>query len=225
MKKHAARPFTLVEMIVVMGVIMLMAVIAAPAYSSLFSGRKTTLAANMLNAAVLEARAHAVSSKVYTAIVFVPDQEKVNGSTVYRSFRLAEVYHNPDTNNTTYKWRRWVPDSTFVILPDNTLIPDANKDFGRTPDGKMNTSIGTSTPYKVKNVPHNDFPGSSKSSETSDEKSIIIKPSGQLASENNIVVRFVEANRYKASSAKAPRLPLNISWLTCKSKFLPATEK
>ena len=221
MKKHAARPFTLVEMIVVMGVIMLMAVIAAPAYSSLFSGRKTTLAANMLNAAVLEARAHAVSSKVYTAIVFV---KEADGSG-YRSFRLAEVYHNPDTNNTTYKWRRWVPDTTFVILPDNTMVPDATKDFGRTPDGKMNTSIGTSTPYKVKNVPHDDFPGSNKSSETSDEKSIIIKPSGQLASENNIVVRFVETNRYKASSAKAPRLPLNISWLTCKSKFLPATEK
>lgn len=221
MKKHAARPFTLVEMIVVMGVIMLMAVVAGPAYSSLFSGRKTTLAANMLNAAVLEARAHAVSAKVYTAVVFI---KEADGSG-YRMFRLAEVYHNPDTENTTYKWRRWVPDTTFSILPDNTMVPDANKDFGRTPDGKMDTSVGSSTPYKVKNVPHNDFPGSSKSSETSDEKSIIIKPNGQLASENNIVVRFVEANRYKAKSTSTPRLPLNISWLTCKSKFLPATEK
>ena len=64
MRQHAARPFTLIELIVVMGVMILLAAIAIPAYSSLFSGRKTTLAANQVNAAVMEARAHAVSSKV-----------------------------------------------------------------------------------------------------------------------------------------------------------------
>ena len=86
MRQHAAaRPFTLVELIVVMGVMILLAAIAIPAYSSLFSGRKTTLAANQVNGAVIEGRTHAVSSKIYTALIFVKDTT-FNG---YTSVRLA----------------------------------------------------------------------------------------------------------------------------------------
>ena len=40
----------------------------------------------------------------------------------------------------------------------------------------------------------------------------------------NMVVRFVEANRYDASKSKTPKLPLNINWLTCKTKFLDPVE-
>ena len=64
MRQKTARPFTLIELIAVMGVMILLAAVAIPAYSSLFGGRKTTLAANQLNGAVMEARAHAVSAKV-----------------------------------------------------------------------------------------------------------------------------------------------------------------
>ena len=86
MRQHAAaRPLTLVELIVVMGVMILLAAIAIPAYSSLFSGRKTTLAANQVNGAVIEGRTHAVSSKIYTALIFVKDTT-FNG---YTSVRLA----------------------------------------------------------------------------------------------------------------------------------------
>ena len=102
MRKHAARPFTLIELIAVMGVMILLAAVAIPAYSSLFAGRKTTLAANMVSGAVMEARAHAVSTKVYTALVFVKNAASDRG---YTSIRIAEVYHDPDTENETYVWR------------------------------------------------------------------------------------------------------------------------
>ena len=46
MRQKKATPFTLIELIAVMGVMILLAAVAIPAYSSLFSGRKTTLAAN-----------------------------------------------------------------------------------------------------------------------------------------------------------------------------------
>ena len=211
MKQHAAaRPFTLVELIMVMGVMILLAAIAIPAYSSLFSGRKTTLAANQMNGAIMEARAHAVSSKVYTALVFVKD----SNSKGYTRFRMAEVYHNPDTDNTSYLWRRWVPNSSFVLLPENTMIPATDKDFG--PTSSSDGSSGSNYSTKVTNLTNSGVTASAA------DRAIVFKPNGQLAGteDNNLVVRFVEVNRYEANAAQTPKLPLNINWLTCKTKFL-----
>ena len=209
MRHHAAaRPFTLVELIMVMGVLVLLAVVAAPAYSSLFAGQKTTLAANKVNGAIIEARTHAVSKKVYTALIFIKDG---NG---YRSFRLAEVYHNPETENSAYNWRRWAPGSTLELLPDNTMIPATNKDFGTT-SGGSDSPTGSGTMPKVGNLTNSGFTTSIA------DRAIIFKPNGQLAgtNDNNVVIRFVEINRYEAGSS-APKLPLNVNWLTCKTKFL-----
>ena len=222
MKRHkTARPFTLIELIAVMGVMILLAAVAIPAYSSLFAGRKTTLAANQLNGAIMEARAHAVSAKVYTALVFAKDG---NG---LKSFRMAEVYHDSESETSGYAWRRWAPGTAFVLLPENTMIPDTNDNFGMTTGGSEGDE-GSSAPKKVSGVPKKDLPGSTVATGTESEKAIIFKPNGQLAgTENkNMVVRFVETNRYDAPNGKtnAPKLPLNINWLTCKTKFLDPVE-
>ncbi len=213
MRQKKATPFTLIELIAVMGVMILLAAVAIPAYSSLFAGRKTTLAANQLNGAVMEARAHAVSAKVYTALVFVKD------GTSCRSFRMAEVYHNADDpDNTTYAWRRWAPGTAFVLLPENTMIPVTTEDFGLTSDGTEG-SKGTSNAPKVSNLTNSGLTGGTA-------PAIIFKPNGQLAGtgNKNMVVRFVETNRYDANKSKTPKLPLNINWLTCKTKFLDPVE-
>ena len=210
MRQKTARPFTLIELIAVMGVMILLAAVAIPAYSSLFAGRKTTLAANQLNGAVMEARAHAVSAKVYTALVFVKD------GTGYKSFRMAEVYHNPDTENTSYVWRRWVPGSSFVLLPENTMVPATDSDLGTT-SGGTEGKVGSGSLTKVSNLSNSGIGGS-----VSNAPAIIFKPNGQLAGtgDKNVVVRFVESNRYEANAGQTPKLPLNINWLTCKTKFL-----
>ena len=216
MRHKTARPFTLIELIAVMGVMIVLAAVAIPAYSSLFAGRKTTLAANQLNGAVMEARAHAVSAKVYTALVFVKDG---NG---YRSFRMAEVYHNADSEtDTTYSWRRWAPGSSFVLLPENTMIPATNDDLGTT-SGGMEGNKGTASLLDVKELPTSKNAAEPMPNSSSSAPAILFKPNGQLAGtkEKNVVVHFVETNRYEANSSMTPKLPLNINWLTCKTKFL-----
>ena len=206
MRQHAARPFTLIELIVVMGVMILIAAIAVPAYSSLFSGRKTTLAANKLNGAVMEARAHAVSSKQYSALIFGKDGKG------YTNFRLAEVYYNASQN--TYTWRRWVQGSSIVLLPENTMIPTGNENLGTTAKGASGV-MGSA------DLPEVTLSTSAGMTET-EAPAIIFKPNGQLAGtrEKNVVVRFVETNRYEANRSVTPKLPLNINWLTCKTKFM-----
>ena len=213
MRQHAAaRPFTLVELIMVMGVMILLAAVAIPAYSSLFSGRKTTLAANQMNGAIMEARAHAVSAKAYTALIFAKD----SSSKGFTRFRMAEVYHNPDTENTSYVWRRWVPGSSFVLLPENTMVPDTSSDLGTT-SGGTEGNVGSGSLTKVTNLANSGI-----GNNVSNAPAIIFKPNGQLAGtgDKNVVVRFVESNRYEANASQTPKLPLNINWLTCKTKVL-----
>jgi type II secretory pathway pseudopilin PulG len=220
MRKHAARPFTLIELIAVMGVLILLAAVAIPAYSSLFSGRKTTLAANQLNGAVLEARAHAVSAKLYTALVFLKEKNQVANdpaSKGFRTFRMAELYHDSDSESSPYKWRRWAPGSSYVILPENTMIPDKSGELGTVnPD-----SIGNKAEHSLPTISDVKLEKDSAYS-AGNLYGIVFKPNGQLAgtSDENVVVRFVEANRYEADAGGTPKLPLNINWLTCKTKFL-----
>lgn len=218
MRKHAARPFTLIELIAVMGVLILLAAVAIPAYSSLFAGRKTTLAANQVSGAVMEARAHAVSSKAYTALVFVRDSSSDKG---YTSVRIAEVYHDPDTVNDTYKWRRWVAGTAFTLLPENTMIPATEADLGTTSSGTDGNKGSDPLLTKISNLAYSDL------NVTSNVPAIIFKPNGQLAGtkDKNVVIRFVESNRYEANPTLAPKLPLNINWLTCKAKYLDPVEE
>jgi type II secretory pathway pseudopilin PulG len=215
MRQHAARPFTLIELIVVMGVMILLAAISIPAYSSLFSGRRTTLAANQVNAAVMDARAHAVSAKVYTALIFLEDTDGC-----YRRFRMAELYHNSDSDLSPYKWRRWAPGSTFVSLPENTLIPDGkgNLDTVGSTDSGNESQSGNGSELPTVGLESDSTNGIS----AGNAPAIIFKPNGQLAGtgNRNVVVRFAEANRYAADKSGTPKLPLNINWLTCKTKFL-----
>ena len=202
--------FTLIELIMVMGVMILLASIAIPAYSSLFSGRKTTLAANKVGAAIMTARAHAVSSKTYTAILFIKVALADKG---YTCFHMAEVYHNSDSSD--YLWRRWVPGTTIIYLPENTMIPSTNDDLGI---GGVEGHKGNSAPPRVTNVNGSGYGGTYA-------PAIIIKPNGQLAGtgDKNMIVRFVEVNRYE-SNKSAPKLPLNVNWLTCKVKYLDPVE-
>lgn len=207
------KQFTLIELIMVMGVMMLLSAIAIPAYSSLFSGRKTTLAANVINSAIMTARARAISTKNYTAIVFIKTDLSANG---YTSFRIAEVYHNSDMENNSFVWRRWAPDSSITYLPENTMIPSTKDDFGMV-EGEGTHS--TENPPRVTNLTNSGLGGQYA-------PAVIIKPNGQLAgtSDKNMIVRFVEVNRYKSNNKLTPKLPLNINWLTCKVKYLDPVE-
>ena len=81
----------------------------------------------------------------------------------------------------------------------------------------MEGKVGSDALPKVTNLNNSGLPGS-----ISNAPAIIFKPNGQLAGtgDKNVVVRFVESNRYEANAGQTPKLPLNINWLTCKTKFL-----
>jgi len=226
MRRRPVKHFTLLELIVVMGILVLLSAVAIPAYSSLFSGRKTTLAANKLNGAVMEARAYAVSNKVYTALVFLREKVKIPGSSDqdgYIRFRLAELYHDAETNDSTspYIWSRWAAGSDYVLLPENTMVPDADKCFGFVGSENDHDSTGTTIDERYRldytNLKKANLPDSGKVITTDGARAIIFRPNGQLASgEKDVVVHFIESNK----THNAASVPLRISWLTCRTKFM-----
>ena len=219
MRRRPVRHFTLLELIVVMGILVLLSAVAIPAYSSLFSGRKTTLAANKLNGAVMEARAYAVSNKVYTALVFLQEKVSSNSSVKgYVRFRLAELYHDPESTDNQYIWSRWANGSDYVLLPENTMIPSESRYFGTTSGEDSGTPSGSLINVDFSHMSSKNLPTGLS---TSGAKCIIFRPNGQLASnENSVIVQFVETNKYEGNPSVATALPLRIHWLTCKTKFM-----
>ena len=219
MRRRSVRHFTLLELIVVMGILVLLSAVAIPAYSSLFSGRKTTLAANKLNGAVMEARAYAVSNKVYTALVFLNEKVSSNTSTKgYVRFRLAELYHDPESTDNNYIWSRWANGSDYVILPENTMIPSGDQYFGTTSSDTSGSPSGSLTKVDFTHMTSKNLPTGATAA---DARCIIFRPNGQLASnENSVIVQFVETNKFVGNSSAASALPLRINWLTCKTKFM-----
>ena len=219
MRRRPVRHFTLLELIVVMGILVLLSAVAIPAYSSLFSGRKTTLAANKLNGAVMEARAYAVSNKVYTALVFLNEKVSSNTSTKgYVRFRLAELYHDPESTDNNYIWSRWANGSDYVILPENTMIPSGDQYFGTTSSDTSGSPSGKLLDVDFTHMTSKNLPDGVTAT---DAKCIIFRPNGQLASsENSVIMQFVETNKFVGNSAAASALPLRINWLTCKTKVM-----
>ena len=219
MRRRPVRNFTLLELIVVMGILVLLSAVAIPAYSSLFSGRKTTLAANKLNGAVMEARAYAVSNKVYTALVFLNERVSDNTTTKgYVRFRLAELYHDSESTDNKYIWSRWANGSDFVLLPENTMIPNGDQYFGTTSSDTSGTPSGSLTKVDFTHMTSKNLPTGATSA---DARCIIFRPNGQLASnENSVIVQFVETNKFVGNASAAAALPLRINWLTCKTKFM-----
>ena len=218
MRRRPVRHFTLLELIVVMGILVLLSAVAIPAYSSLFSGRKTTLAANKLNGAVMEARAYAASNKVYTALVFLQEKVSANSSTKGSvRFRLAELYHDPESTDKKYIWSRWANGSDFVLLPENTMIPDGDRYFGTTSSDTSGTPSGKLLNVDFSHMTSKNLPtGASHSG----ARCIIFRPNGQLASGESVIVQFVETNKFEGNASAAAALPLRINWLTCKTKFM-----
>jgi len=221
MRNHRKKHFTLVEILVSVAVMIMIMVAAMPAYSSLLRGKSLFHAANTFNAAVMEARAHAIASRNYTALIIYSDADTAAASNVSGKngvyYRIAEVYHS---SGSSYTFKIWSPTSAEQMLPENAMVPFAggnSKDFGLATGN--DAVAGSSTAPKVT------FSGSMASNIRSNCRAIIFKPDGQLAgtNEKNLVVRFVEINRYNADK-NCPRQPLNINWLTGKGKFMESVQ-
>jgi type II secretory pathway pseudopilin PulG len=119
--------FTLTEILIVIGLILLVIVIAIPALSVISGGRSVDAAQNQISAALARARQDAMALQEPRGIIFFPDAD--TGRTV-----LAEVYYNEFRNN-VYRLEL-LPDRAELELPVGIgcqVFPHANTGGGTPP--------------------------------------------------------------------------------------------
>lgn len=139
--------FTLVELIVVIGLIGLFLGIAMPAFTNVSKGRSNSAACTEIAGQISIARSYSIQHHCYTALIF-PDQDEFNlgldGAPTKKetlamvskyydaSMRIAIVtpYYSGDKNGAIqgYRFVMWMPGSQWVLLANNVLIAE-DKEF------------------------------------------------------------------------------------------------
>ena len=107
-------PFTLIELLAVMGLMAVLMGLMVPALSNIAVSRGVDGATSQLTATLNQARQHAIANRVNTAVVFPVDvfPEKNKRFTALGVFEYDENYNN----------YRFVSDGKWNFLPKGTII-------------------------------------------------------------------------------------------------------
>ena len=182
MKRHR---FTILELLLVLGLSAAMLTIAVPAFYRTMRGSATGNAARELMGKISAARAYAASSRTDVAIVFPRgDEANVDNSLKYSAYRVCEV----DISGSTITFKRWVPGENWTYLPNGVVIGRCNSGddtFHTTTDNKNST--GNSGTPAIGSVPA--YLGSSGTS-TSIRNSIVIRMDGLLYNLQPVLIRL-----------------------------------
>lgn len=124
MNKSIKTRFTLIELLLVMGLMGLMVTIALPAFSRMTGNNKLDVMASNIKIALEQGQSTAVSRNCYVAVVFpnaVSDDEAYSYAYSYGGYRLAEV---TTTDGANFVFKRWISDS-YLNKPDGAYLVEA----------------------------------------------------------------------------------------------------
>ena len=170
-------PFTAIEMILVIAIASVLLTIALPAFTRMAAGRQLTRAVSDIAAKISLARAKAVSTRSYVALIFpqIKDGkfEGVSGSDLSQdhalvncSYRLAQVYKDASGN---FHFAKWMPDEDWEIFGEGVYIGGAAADF--------KVASGSQTLPEVQSVSYDSL-YSGKSADA--DRAVIFSPTGKI---------------------------------------------
>ena len=188
------RPFTLVEMLAVIAIMMILFGIAVAPFGKLLGGSGVDGAARMIGAQLRLARQYALSQRKYVAVLMPAE----NGAPAMRgvAFRTCVV----DGNDANFV--EWVPDTKWEQLPAQSIIYFAGPDTGN--DGDVTVSF-TQEPYTDLDdngqydggEPYFDVNGNGNHntslSSANEIRAVVFKPTGKIKTSGSYyTVRVVE---------------------------------
>ena len=140
MKKRNIQKFTLIEVLIVVGIASLLFALAGPAFNRMTRGNMVERHASGLKLGMERARAIAISSRRHTAIL-LPDQVPETSRTTDARYKFQRggyrLAHVTMTGNGSYAWQSWIPDSDWT-------------NNGRQEAFLMDITKGTANSSKVK---------------------------------------------------------------------------
>lgn len=209
------RPFTLLELMIVMAIFILLLVAGMPSFLNATRSTRVNLAAQKIQGALANARTRAVANNSYVAAVFYSD----NPNSYYF---LVDLYA---TNKEDEDFRAMRIASNVEALPENTMIPAfgtsiASSDFVTA----SSTDDSTGSRYRT-TIETGDLP-ELKSFNRSELKPVIFTPKGGLAGTQgkHLVIRVAESDSFNANKASCFVIPVNVNFLSGKAKILPAAK-
>jgi hypothetical protein len=172
---HRNVRYTLVEVLIVIGIIGTLMYISMPAFEKLLTGTGTDLTARTLTSKLGMARSSAITSRKYVALLMPTPASGLPDDYCFRAFRMCYVgstsTYDSGTQVTTFTFQRWVEGDSWEFLQIGTVIIHIDNTSGYSA-----TSLAHE---QVDGVKCSDI-GASYST-INDVKAIIFKPSGKIA--------------------------------------------
>ena len=224
MKKRQS--FTALELVLVITIAAILLSISIPAFYNISAGRRLTGAMTAIAANISLARATAVSSNSYVALIFNPDGDAT---------RLAEVHRKTKSSGTgdesvDYSFERWLDDSAWEKIEEGVIIPADN---GTVKNFYELNGSSKGDPVEITRVNRSEAGGGTSDTVT---RAIIFTPRGQIltmnAATNPIVIRVAEGTKPPGAASYTPKKTdgkvtygrLTVNPLTCRAEVDYVTE-
>jgi len=140
-----SKPFTLVEMLVVCGVIGILLAIAMPAFTRMAKGNGVTNSSRNLVGKVMACRDYALSKNISVALVFPQKENGIPDNMRFTSYRAAmlQYVNNGAAGTGTFSFKAWVPGENWERLPSGVVVKAPNIDPNDPkPDNVFPTGTG-----------------------------------------------------------------------------------
>jgi type II secretory pathway pseudopilin PulG len=174
MKKN----FTLVEILVVMGLMAILLFIALPSFEKLVKGSGVEIAARNLSSKLGAARGYAINNRRYVAVL-MPDANLPNDY-LFRSYRLCIVSTSGTAN--VFNFSRWIPSENWGFLPTGAAICHINDNphpVGSGSDWALFPLVYPFASEGVANVKLPELPGYALV--PGNVRAVVFRPNGKLA--------------------------------------------
>lgn len=200
------RPYTMVEILLVLGISLLLVGLGTSAISAMTGKRGLNGAAMIVSSQVNLARSVAVSQNRYVALLIPePFSGKTSSSIPFRPFfcnRMRLCFVKPDSANPgQFVFSAWIDGYDWIQLPTKTCAhPVFQQDYG--------TLSGSRPTYNVdliSNVPI-------FSSGTENCTGIVFAPTGRLANYNDVMIQAYTALPNADSNGKPDMRDLGIKF-------------
>jgi type II secretory pathway pseudopilin PulG len=148
--KQKKTNFTLLELLVVMGISLILLAISAPAFLSMSKGQSVEVAARVIGSELNAARSYAITHRKSVALIIPIDNNPsgLSSSYYYKSYRTCIV------DNIHYQYCdfvEWIDGEKWEFLPTGTAILDVDTTSGHSGAGAGNFLAGGSN-QGIRNV-------------------------------------------------------------------------
>ena len=141
------RHFTLLEILIVLGIIIVIVGLTTPAFSRLVIGSAVDQAGQMVSGQLAIARGEAIARRQCVALVMPGTSwtaEDDDANKRCQAFRLALV---EEAGSTTYQFDKWLPGSEWTYLPNGAVIAQVTSEVPWGTDGELSRT-GSSPDYE-----------------------------------------------------------------------------